>query len=103
MSVDQTALRQFELLEQFAASSAANWKVGYDAAGFEQFIYTLKQLEYVTDAYYDALGGHSDRLFSIVNDLYRYMKNRDIIAIGDVLEYDLQPFIGEWKKGCEIE
>ena len=99
--MEPTVVVELEQLERFVNSCADCWKIGYDAAGYEQFVCLLKQLASIIENHFDTLGERNEQLCSILDELYSCMRNIDIIAIGDVLEYELQPFIRTWKNGGE--
>lgn len=97
------ASQELEQLDGIMLACAENWKLDQDAAGLENFIRALDQLEHVVTFHFASLGKRKEQLYLYLENLYEFIRNKDIVAIGDWIEYQMHPFIGQWKKGCESE
>jgi hypothetical protein len=102
MQVEDNIVQELERLEHIIASCIVNWKQGNDAGCYEEFIRTLEHLELMVDFHFNSLMERKEGLLSIVKELYQYVWNKDMIGIVDVLEYELKPFIYEWRQSCEM-
>ncbi|WP_044748390.1 hypothetical protein [Bacillus alveayuensis] len=100
--MDNKIIQALERLEHISASCIVNWKQGNDAGYYEDFIRTLGHLEFIVDFHFNSLMERKEGLLSIIKELYQYVWNKDMIGIVDVLEYELIPFIYEWRQSYEM-
>lgn len=96
--MEHKADQELERLEQLLVSCVQHWKQDQDAAGYADFIRFLEQLECCVDLYFDRIGERKEHFIANLNVLYRDVQNKDIIAIDDVVERELAPFIRGWRK-----
>ncbi len=99
--MERNLKRQLDELSENVALCVLNWKIGYDATGYKHFICTLEKLTEVLEIYFEALKPETASLLFMIEVLSEHVRNKDINAIGDVLEFELQPFISEWRKVCD--
>ncbi|MEB3102214.1 hypothetical protein [Ferviditalea candida] len=99
----RNALQELEQLDGNMLECAENWKLDQDAAGLGSFLRALEDLEHVIAIHLDGLGERQERLLAYLEDLYGFVRNKDVVAIIDWIEFQMHPFLVQWKKGCEDE
>ncbi|MFB9761518.1 hypothetical protein [Ectobacillus funiculus] len=99
--MENKIVQELGRLDHISASCIVNWKQGNDADCYEDFIRTLEKLEFMVDFHFDSLMERKEGMISIIKQLHQYVWNKDMIGIVDVLEYELKPFISEWRQSCE--
>jgi Zn-dependent M32 family carboxypeptidase len=95
--------QDMERLECVLTSCTVNWKRGNDPDCYQDFIRTLDQLEMVVELYFDCLQERGSKLFSITKSMEQNVRNQDVVGLIDTLEYELIPFIREWRQNNEEE
>jgi hypothetical protein len=99
--MERNVVDELEQMEHCIAACVGNWNLQQDTVGYQLFMRFLQQLEAIVDTYWDEFGESEEQLLTCLDHLYLDVKNKDIIAIGDVLNDELKPIIGCWKKGSD--
>jgi hypothetical protein len=94
--------QDLEQLDQFTASCVEYWKRDEDCNGYEHLMHSLALLENLLETYYDTFGEYKGQLYSILEKLLHDVRNKDIIAVIDLLEYELLPMFKSWGKAVSI-
>ncbi|OGX68405.1 MAG: hypothetical protein A2189_07510 [Paenibacillus sp. RIFOXYA1_FULL_44_5] len=94
---------KFELdqLSHSLLVTAEYWKTNQDAAGYEHFIHSLEHLKNIIRLYFERLGNQKEQLFSSLLAMQQLVQRQDIVAVIDLIEYNLQPLVCGLKKGSE--
>jgi len=94
---------EIEHLQDFLHAAIGHFRDGEDAAGMEDFLHAVEELERVVEADWNAWQPQIDliQLLPALRELHFYMQNQDIDGISDLLEYTIFPLTKEWLKGCD--
>gem|GEM_PF-1179570 len=101
-STELTLLKtEIERLQEFLQATVGHFRIGEDAAGMEDFLSTMEELERAVETNRNSRQPRIDlnQLLPAVRGLYFYMRNQDITGITDLLEYTVFPLTKEWLKG----
>ena len=85
-------------LQQQLDACVRFWRAGYDAGGYDEFVAALRQLEKVVLYHFDKLP-KDDSFPELLENLRTCVKNRDIMGVQDVVEYELGPLVARWLEG----
>lgn len=91
-----------EQVEKFIYSSTENWKLYHDANSYRDFIFFLEYMDHIVEQYFDKLEEYKNPLYLNLETLFQYVQRKDLIAVIDLLEYELKPLISQWKKGVRL-
>nr|WP_319488716.1 hypothetical protein [uncultured Caproiciproducens sp.] len=103
-STELTPLKtEIERLQEFLQATVGHFRIGEDAAGMENYLSTMQELERTVETDRNSRQPRIDlnKLLPVVRKLYFFVKNQDITGITDLLEYTVFPLTKEWLKGCD--
>lgn len=106
MQKETIMIHKLDLLDQTLTALVANWKKGHDHAGYKQLLESFEHLESIVDLGFNRLDEESTTsitlLLPVLEQMELCIQNKDIIALTDVIEYRMCPFLSAWRKDDEI-
>ncbi|SDI30884.1 hypothetical protein [Alteribacillus bidgolensis] len=92
---------RLDRLERAILSSVKQFRLGNDHLGLDHFLHSIDDLEILIECqqYSGEPQGHLDKIIIILDKLYEAMKNKDVLAMTDLLECKLYPLMNQWGRG----
>lgn len=85
--------QELERLEHLLTNCFEEWKLDNDAAAYRSFIGFLDVLEHMAACHCDRLNDVKEPLYAALEELDLLVRNKDIVSICDVMEYQLLPIV----------
>lgn len=101
--MERNFVQELDELNHAITSCVLKWKTGYDEGGYQDFIRSLERLESTLENHFAELSADIEPLIATLRKLDQLVQNKDIMAVSDIMEYDLQPLVFAWRKGCESQ
>lgn len=87
------------LLPELLHAAIRHFRSGEDAAGMEDLIKALDELESAADAGQGSRQFPLHKLLPALRELNQFMQNQDIAGMTDWLEYTVVPMTEDWPEG----
>lgn len=93
---------ELEKLNKTLTSLTNDWRFNISSKDLQLFFDALNQIEKIiafhADVHDTQVIKNHEEMLKMLNDLHMLMKNQDLIGMADLVEYQLIPFIREWKE-----
>ncbi|MFD1673784.1 hypothetical protein [Alicyclobacillus fodiniaquatilis] len=90
--------QDIETLHELLAACVHAWQMGYDTGGYQCFAQSVTQLESMVETHFDDLQAEGESLIQMLARLARFVQQKDIMAVQDVVEYEWLPLVIAWKR-----
>lgn len=93
---------ELEQLNQLLPEVIRCWRIGNDQQGLQYFTQSIQQIETIINLQLSSSENKKlskvTELKQIIESLYLFIKNNDLIGITDTIEFQLIPLILQWEE-----
>lgn len=88
--------------ENSLLSAIEQFRKGYDHLGLDNFLNCIADLEILFELhqYAEERWRSIDHIVPVIETLYVFVQNQDVVGLTDLLEFKLYPLTTQWIEGC---